>query len=603
VDANGIAWIAGSTTSSNFPLVSAFEGALSGQQMGFVTRISADGSQFLFSTYLGGSGGAPISPESVNSIAVDAQGNAFAAGITSSGDFPVLGAWQPSYGGFSDAFLSSFSSTGSPRFSTYLGGSSWDCAYSVAVLPDGQVEVSGDTVSSDFPVTSSEESWQAGGYLGFVAVFGNAGDEMPFSIFAEGGSSNAIFASTNTNPSVIVGVESNGSPPTGTLATAAEVSIPTDTALSFVPLTPCRLVDTRRSNGTFGSPALVAGSARSFTIPSSTNCTIPATAAAYSLNVTVVPHGALGFLTVWPAGQTQPLASTLNSTDGRIKANAAIIPAGTGGAVSVYATNATDLVLDIDGYFVPGIAANALAFYPLAPCRIADTRNNSYGSLGPPSLSAGQQRTFAILSSSCDVPDGAQAYSLNFTVVPHGPVGYLTTFPTGQAMPLASTLNAPTGTVTANAAIVPAGTGGSVDVYATNATNLVIDINGYFAAPGSGGLSLYNVTPCRVLDTRQPPGSLPFSGEMDVNVAGSSCALPEAAQAYVFNVTVVPPGPLGFLTLWPQGGTEPLVSTLNALDGKITSNMAIVPTSNGSIAAEPSNPTQLVLDIFGYYAP
>ncbi len=373
--------------------------------------------------------------------------------------------------------------------------------------------------------------------------------------------------------------------------------------LRFIAITPCRLVDTRAANGAFGSPSLVAASARSFTIPNSTSCSVPTSAAAYSLNVTVVPKGALGYLTVWPTGQAQPDASTLNSTDGRVKANAAIIPAGTGGAVSVYATNATDLVLDIDGYFVPATDTSALAFYPLAPCRIADTRKASYGSLGTPAMTAGQQRTFAILSSTCSVPDTAQAYSLNFTAVPSGPLGFITALPTGQTRPLASTLNAPTGTVTANAAIVQAGTGGSVDVYASNATNLVIDINGYFAPSGTGGLSLYNLSPCRILDTRQPSGSLPFSGEKDVNVTASGCAAPSGAQAYVFNATVVPPAPLGYLTLWPQGGTEPLVSTLNALDGAITSNMAIVPTSNGSIAAEPSSPTQLILDIFGCFAP
>jgi hypothetical protein len=71
----------------------------------------------------------------------------------------------------------------------------------------------------------------------------------------------------------------------------------------------------------------------------------------------------------------------------------------------------------------------------------------------------------------------------------------------------------------------------------------------------------------------------------------------------VFNATVIPEATLGYLTLWPQGQTKPLVSTLNAMDGAITNNMAIVPTTNGSISAYPSNPTHLVLDIFGYFAP
>jgi hypothetical protein len=140
-------------------------------------------------------------------------------------------------------------------------------------------------------------------------------------------------------------------------------------------------------------------------------------------------------------------------------------------------------------------------------------------------------------------------------------------------------------------------------VYSTNDTKLVIDINGYFAPVGSGGLSLYNLTPCRVLDSRKPPGTPAFSGTRDVDVSGSACGAPSEAQAYVFNATAIPEVTLGYLTLWPQGQTKPLVSTLNAMDGAITNNMAIVPTTNGSISAFPSNPTHLVLDIFGYFAP
>jgi len=86
-------------------------------------------------------------------------------------------------------------------------------------------------------------------------------------------------------------------------------------------------------------------------------------------------------------------------------------------------------------------------------------------------------------------------------------------------------------------------------------------------------------------------------------VVGSVCGPSSTAQAYVFNATVVPSGPLGYLALWPDGGPQPLVSTLNAVDGAITSNMAIVPTYNGSIDAFASNLTQLILDISAYFAP
>jgi hypothetical protein len=71
----------------------------------------------------------------------------------------------------------------------------------------------------------------------------------------------------------------------------------------------------------------------------------------------------------------------------------------------------------------------------------------------------------------------------------------------------------------------------------------------------------------------------------------------------VLNATVVPQGALGYLTLWPNGQSRPLASTLNALDGAITSNMAIVPTGNGYIEAYALGLTQLILDISSYFAP
>jgi hypothetical protein len=88
-----------------------------------------------------------------------------------------------------------------------------------------------------------------------------------------------------------------------------------------------------------------------------------------------------------------------------------------------------------------------------------------------------------------------------------------------------------------------------------------------------------------------------------VNIVGSQCAPPTNAQGYAFNATVVPNGLLGYLTLWPDSEQRPVVSTLNAIDGFITSNMAIVPNINGSIDAYASGLTQLILDISGYFAP
>ena len=292
----------------------------------------------------------------------------------------------------------------------------------------------------------------------------------------------------------------------------------------------------------------------------------------------------------------------MNAPDGRTKANAAIIPAGTSsGSVSVYVTDTTNVILDIDGYFVPS-GSQTLEFYPLTPCRVADTRNPN-GPLGGPYLQQHQERDFPVLDSNCQIPNSAMAYSMNFTVLSKGSrVGYLTVWPAEQGQPQVSTLNDPTGTYVANAALVPAGTQGAVATYATDNTDLLIDIDGYFAPAGSGGLSFYALTPCRVIDSRAGGGQ-PFTGERTVPVEDSPCGPPATSQGYVFNATVIPDGRLSFLTLWPDGETHPTVSTLNAPDGAITSNMAIVPNSDGKTDAWAQGYTQLILDISGYFAP
>jgi len=147
--------------------------------------------------------------------------------------------------------------------------------------------------------------------------------------------------------------------------------------------------------------------------------------------------------------------------------------------------------------------ASPLVFVAMTPCRVVDTRASQgfTGAFGPPSLAHGASRTFPMQSSTtCTIPAAAQAYSLNITVVPPGPLAFLTAYPTGQPLPLAATVNSPLGFIVGNAAIVPAGTGGAIDLFAADATDVVIDINGYYAAlyvpsnsntaVGSGALDL-----------------------------------------------------------------------------------------------------------------
>jgi hypothetical protein len=375
----------------------------------------------------------------------------------------------------------------------------------------------------------------------------------------------------------------------------------------FNRLDPVRVADTRLSP----QGSMTAGSTRVFQVDPKCGATDGSAfteASAYVLNVTVVPKRTLGFLTIWPGG-ARPTVSTLNSLDGRVKAAAAIVPAGLNCSVSVYVTEDTDVILDLNGYFRVNSGG---AFYPTGPCRLVDSRST------PPAraLAPLTETLVDTTTNSCGIPVQADAYSLNATVVPRSLLGYLTVWP-GGGRPTVSTLNAVTGTVVANAAMVARRTSfgsrgefGHIQLFASEATDFLLDINGYFRSDGtSGGLNFYPIPPCRISDTRNATG--PFGGPAhaanavrDYPIAASSCGIPSTAKAYAINATVVPNGVFGYLTLWPSGTGMPVVSTLNAVDGAITSNLAIVPAgSNGAISTFVTHEAHLILDVTGYFAP
>ena len=141
-------------------------------------------------------------------------------------------------------------------------------------------------------------------------------------------------------------VRAPGGVPTDSVITAS-------TPLPFIALTPCRVADTRGNGytGQYGPPSLFANATRSFTITG--QCGIPATAAAVSFNFGALNVGAGGDLRVFPAGGAAPLVSTMNYNASTPNiANAAVVPLGTGGAITVQAdATSIDLIIDVNGYY------------------------------------------------------------------------------------------------------------------------------------------------------------------------------------------------------------------------------------------------------------
>ena len=325
------------------------------------------------------------------------------------------------------------------------------------------------------------------------------------------------------------------------------------------------------------------------------------------MNVTVIPSGAVDYVTLWAAGDPQPNTWTIRSPDGQTVANTAIVKAGTNGGISVYSSSNTDLLIDISGYFTDSTAVSGLVYYPLTPCRVIDTRivyRSPAGPFGPPSLAAQQTRRFAFPSTPyCSVPQAA-AYSMTITAVPPAPLAFLTVWPATTAQPGVSSINSFAGRVLANSVILPS-TNGALDVYAYNNTDFLVDINGYFAPDNGQGLSFFTVPPCRASDSTVSGGVYAADSTRSINIpAAAGCSgIPANARGYAINVTALPNGnPLPFITAYPTGQPRPGASILNAFEGQIVSNSATIPAgTNGAIDIYAYTQTNVVVEVSGYF--
>jgi len=207
VDAAGNAYITGETQSSGFPTTpGAFQPANAGVTgNAFVTKLDPAGSALVYSTYLGGS-----AYDRGSRIAVDADGNAYITGSASSDNFPTtVGAFQPSYGGLGDAFVTKLNPTGSALvYSSYLGGSGSatgsvsgeDDGNGIAVDAGGNAYVTGTTFSADFPTTAGAFQTTFGGGGPFVTKIDPTGSVLVYSTFlgnGAGGSAIAVDADGN----------------------------------------------------------------------------------------------------------------------------------------------------------------------------------------------------------------------------------------------------------------------------------------------------------------------------------------------------------------------------------------------------------------------
>ncbi|MBX7220578.1 MAG: SBBP repeat-containing protein [Blastocatellia bacterium] len=181
LDPAGNACLTGQTSSTNFPVQSPVQAASGGVQDAFVTKINADGTGLVFSTYLGGSAEENTVP---GSITLDTAGNIYLAGTTNSTNFPTVNPIQAANAGQSDLYVAKFNAAGSALlYATYLGGQFNDLGQSISVDASGNAYVTGSSASPNFPVVAATQATNRGGSDAVVLKINPAGTALVFSTY------------------------------------------------------------------------------------------------------------------------------------------------------------------------------------------------------------------------------------------------------------------------------------------------------------------------------------------------------------------------------------------------------------------------------------
>ncbi|HYE16583.1 MAG TPA: carboxypeptidase regulatory-like domain-containing protein, partial [Pyrinomonadaceae bacterium] len=263
-----------------------------------------------------------------------------------------------------------------------------------------------------------------------------------------------------------------------------------------------------------------------------------------------------------------------------------------------------------------------MQYYPLPhPVRLLDTRAGEPACVNPGAPFAAGSTSKIVAQRTCSgltIPANAESIVGNATVVNNKSKqpGYVTLFRGGTARPTVSSINYAGMQVISNAFTVGLGEGGTFSAYAHSTTDMIVDVTGYYAPPGAGGLYFHPLPrPARLLDTRigqtacDAPGAPVTGGTARTESARVACAgvvIPDDALAIVGNATVVNDsqgsGP-GYLTLYPGGAARPVVSNLNYNTGQVLSNAFTAGLgADGTFQIYAHSTTDVIVDVTGYYS-
>jgi hypothetical protein len=379
-------------------------------------------------------------------------------------------------------------------------------------------------------------------------------------------------------------------------------------ASKLVTMPPARFMDSRTGFRTADAP-FAPGSTRSLQITGFGG--VPAGASAVIVNITAVATASDGHITVFPAGTARPTASNLNiERAGQTRPNAAMVRLSAGGAIALFSSLRTELVVDVQGYFVPSQVTADGRFRSLRPARVLDTR---VGNGWPSKVASGQTINVQIRGRGGVPSTHVAAVALNITHTQPSGGGHVTVFPTGSPAPTASNLNFLAGSTGANLVVVPVGSGGRVSMRSTASTHLLADVAGYFTdgtvPAGNDGLFVPR-NPTRLEDTRCPSCPLVPAGFAVPLRVDSTAGMPATGiAAAVYNLTGTQALGSGHLTGYPyRQGQPPNASNLNLeRRGSTRANLAITQMGEAGSPAQAfmliftSAGAHIIVDLAGYF--
>jgi hypothetical protein len=622
VDGLGNAYVTGRTTSTEatFPEIVGPDLIFNGMIDAFVAKINAAGSALSYAGYIGGSG-----DDEGFGIAVDGAGNAHVTGRTTSSEatFPVSNAFDLTLNGTSDGFIAKVNPMGNAlAFAGYLGGNGLEEGFGAAIAGVRQLYVAGRSTSVD------------GSFLTRVSPalsFGGGSDAF----------ATKIVDSSVACPTISI---TPASLPAGTAGTAYNQTL---TASGGFGTYTFSLVGGGLPNGLMLSPSgVISGTPTAFgTFPFTARATDsdicagdrvyslvinpPCGAGAITVNPPTLPNGFVGTAynqTVTASGGASPYTFMVSGgmLPGGLSLSAAGVLSGMPAAVGsfTFTVKATDNngCMGTREYTVI-ISGNGLVYYPLQfPVRLLETRPGEQGCFAPGVPLGDNAVRTQQATGTCNgltIPANAKAIVGNATVVNFISTGFhwITLYPSDAAQPNASNLNFSDNQIVPNNFTVGLGPDGGFKIYSHASTHFIVDITGYYAPPGAGGLYYHRLpSPVRLFESRPgesgcdaPGAPLADNGTRTV-LAHRTClgaTIPSTAKAIVGNATVVNFISTGFhwITLYPFGQPQPNVSNLNFHENHIVPNWFVVGlSSDGKFNIYSHAATHFIVDVAGYFS-